>query len=110
VVDLPAPDGPTSATICPGWTVNDTPRSTSADAARSRIATSSSDASDTSAALGYRNRTSRNSTRPVPDFIGRAFAGSAIDGCRSSTSKTRSNDTSALITSTRTFDRAVSGP
>jgi hypothetical protein len=28
----------------------------------------------------------------------------------SSTSKTRSNETSALITSTRTFDSAVSGP
>jgi hypothetical protein len=90
--------------------VNDTPRSTSADTVRSSVATSSSDASDTSAALGYRNRTSRNSIRPVPGGTGVALAGSAIDGCRSSTSKTRSNDTSALITSTRTFDSAVSGP
>ena len=35
---------------------------------------------------------------------------SVISGLRSSTSKTRSKDTSALITSTRTFDSAVSGP
>ena len=33
-----------------------------------------------------------------------------MPGARSSTSKTRSNETSALITSTRTLDSAVSGP
>ena len=52
VVDLPAPDGPTSATICPGSTVKSTPRSTGAFSVRSSVATSSRVASDTSAALG----------------------------------------------------------
>jgi hypothetical protein len=35
---------------------------------------------------------------------------SVIAGARSSTSKTRSKETSAPITSTRTLDSAVSGP
>ena len=35
---------------------------------------------------------------------------SAMAGGRSSTSKTRSNETSALITLTRAFDSAVIGP
>jgi hypothetical protein len=52
VVDLPAPDGPTSATIWPGWTVKSTPFSTGADSVRSSVATSSSVASETSDALG----------------------------------------------------------
>ena len=51
-VDLPAPEGPTRATICPGSTANETPLSTGSFTVRSRVATSSSDASDTSAALG----------------------------------------------------------
>ena len=41
---------------------------------------------------------------------GRRPGFSVISGFRSSTSKTRSNETSALITSTRTLDSAVSGP
>ncbi len=52
IVVLPAPDGPTRATISPGSARNDTPRSTSCDAALSRTATSSSEASDTSPAVG----------------------------------------------------------
>ena len=53
VVDLPAPDGPTSATICPGSHGEARrPCSTGSVIVRSRVATSSSEASDTSAALG----------------------------------------------------------
>ncbi len=37
VVDLPAPDGPTSATICPGSTVKLTPRSTGSVTVRSSV-------------------------------------------------------------------------
>ena len=90
--------------------MNVTPCRTSCVGAWSSTATSSSEASDTSSAVGYEKRTSSNS-------IERASAGSVaapglstIIGVMSSTSKTRSNETSALITSTRTFDSAVSGP
>ncbi len=51
-VDLPAPDVPTSATICPGSTRNDTSCSTSTPPRLSSIATSSSDASETLSADG----------------------------------------------------------
>ena len=39
-----------------------------------------------------------------------AFGESTTMGFRSKTSKTLSNETSAVITSTLTFDKAVSGP
>ena len=52
MVVFPAPDGPTRATSCPGSAVNDTSKSTGCDAVRSRTATDSSEASDTSSALG----------------------------------------------------------
>ena len=77
---------------------------------RSSTATSSSDASDTSDALGYRKTTSRNSTVAARAGTGRASGRSSMPGDRSSTSKTRSKETSALITSIRTLDSDVSGP
>ena len=52
IVVLPAPDGPTSAISSPGSARNDTACSTCADGAASSTATSSSEASDTSAADG----------------------------------------------------------
>src|SRR6266550_3761583 len=110
IVVLPAPEGPTSATSWPGAAVNETPCSTSWLGAWSSTATSSSEASDTSAAVGYENRTSSNSMEREPARSATASGPSAISGGRSSTSKTRSNETSALITSTRTLDSAVSGP
>ena len=52
MVDLPAPDEPTRATICPGSARNDTSCSTSSPPRVSSWATSSSDASDTLSADG----------------------------------------------------------
>ena len=52
IVVLPAPEGPTSATICPGSTVNETSWRISLRAPDSSTATDSSDASETSSALG----------------------------------------------------------
>src|SRR5207245_1639355 len=79
----PAPDGPTSATIWPGSTVNETPRSTGSVVVRSSTATSSREARETSAADGYRNHTSRNSTRPTRAGSGRASGCSWMPGLRS---------------------------
>src|SRR5918993_4729510 len=110
MVVLPAPDGPTSATSSPGAALNDTPCSTSWAGAWSSTATSSSEASDTSAAVGYEKCTSANSIDRAPGASVAAPGLSATIGRMSSTSKTRSKDTSALITSTRTLDSAVSGP
>ena len=106
---LPAPDGPTSATSWPGSAVNETSNSTWLVGACSSTATDSSDASDTSSAriaevdVGELDRRRPAGTSTAPGF-------SAIIGGRSSTSKTRSNDTSAVITSTCTLESAVSGP
>ena len=63
--------------------------------------------------VGRRVRGSgRRPARPTPGrpAAGRRPAPRATSGLRSSTSKTRSKLTSAVITSTRTFDSAVSGP
>src|SRR5207248_1545147 len=110
IVVLPAPDGPTSAVICPDLTVNDTPFSTVWDGVASRTATDSRDASETSSALGYPKTTSSNCTTSAPGARSTAFGASATIGGRSSTSNTRSNDTSAVMTSTCTFDSEVRGP
>ncbi len=109
MVDLPAPDVPTSATSCPGSTVNDTLWSTSTPPRLSSCATSSSDASDTLSAEGYAKVTSSNSTDTGPAGRSTASGFSAISGLRSSTSKTRSKLTTALMTSTRALASAVSG-
>src|SRR4029453_15856981 len=106
----PAPGGPTSATSSPGAAVKDTPCRTGCAGAWSSTATSSSEASDTSAAVGYEKCTSSKSIERVPGARATAPGLSATIGAMSSTSKTRSKETSALITSTRTFDSAVSGP
>ena len=52
MVDLPAPEEPTSATICPGSARNETSCSTSTPPRVSSVATSSSEASDTLSADG----------------------------------------------------------
>ena len=52
MVVFPAPDGPTSATSCPGSALNDTSKSTGWETVRSSTATDSNEASDTSSALG----------------------------------------------------------
>src|SRR5471030_1334466 len=110
MVVLPAPDGPTSAVMVPGRTSNDTSKSTCWLGAWSRTATDSREASDTSLAVGYLNDTLRNSTAAEPRASTSASGLSSTIGGRSSTSKTRSKLTSAVITSTCTLDSAVSGP
>ena len=83
-----------------------------------RSAIDSSEASDTSLAVGYRNDTSSNSISgarlsvPSEPRAGRTTASgrSAISGLRSSTSKTRSKLTSAVITLIWTFDSCAIGP
>ena len=76
----------------------------------SGFATDSRDAREISSARGYENLTLLNEILSGPDEIGLASALSRTIGVRSSTSKTRSNETSAVITSTRTLESAVSGP
>ena len=109
-VVLPAPDGPTSATSCPGSISADTPRSTSDgfvgrrprrpdgfEAGNDRIGrVAEADVPQLDAAAGE-----TRSTAPGRSGIGLAA---------SSTSKTRSKDTSAVITSTRALVSDVSGP
>ena len=107
---LPAPDGPTSATSWPGSATNETSWSTCWLGRWSRTATASSEASDTSFAVGYAKSTWRSSTVLGPPGTSTASGASWIIGSRSSTSKTRSNDTSAVAMSTLTFDSEVSGP
>ena len=113
-VVLPAPDGPTSATMEPAGTSNETSCSVSAVGSLRCPATDSREASDTSSARGYRNVTPARETEapPAATAVRRSTASgfSATDGSRSSTSSTRSNETSAVITSTWTFAIAVSGP
>ncbi len=52
MVVLPAPDGPTRATSCPGSARNEMPCSTVADGVWSSTATDSSEASETCSAVG----------------------------------------------------------
>jgi len=52
MVVLPAPDGPTSATIAPAGTVNDTSCRVSATGSWRSVATASREAKDTSSAAG----------------------------------------------------------
>jgi hypothetical protein len=74
----------------------------------SSTATSSSEASETRPRPGSRSaRRAADDERPGRQRT--ASGRSAIIGCRSSTSKTRSNDTSAVITSTRALASAVIG-
>jgi hypothetical protein len=115
-VVLPAPDGPTRAVSWPDGARKLTScRTPAAEFGRSGAgsAIDSSEASDTSDADGYRNDTSSNSIcgatsrRPSPGTrAGRVTAPgrSAISGFRSSTSKTRSKLTSAVITLICTLD------
>ncbi len=122
MVVLPAPDGPTSAVSFPDGARKLTSCSTpAAEAGRSGAgsAIDSSDASDTSDADGYLNDTSSNSisgapTAPVPSATSRgrttASGPSVISGLRSSTSKTRSKLTSAVITLIWTLDSWAIGP
>ena len=52
IVVFPAPDGPTSATVCPGSAVSDTPFSTSPDLCSSNSPTISREGTETSCARG----------------------------------------------------------
>ena len=85
------------------------PCSTSSPPRWSSTATSSSEASDTWSArgVGEPDVAQAHADRPVGQA--RASGRSVIIGGRSSTSKTRSNDTSAVITSTRALASAVIG-
>ena len=110
MVLLPAPDGPTMPVKVPGFTVKVMFFKTSPLVGISGFAIISNDARDISSAFGYEKETFSkvNSGLLVCSFT--AFGASTTIGFKSSTSKTLSKDTSALITSTRTFERAVSGP
>jgi len=72
----------------------------------------SSEASETSEAVGYRNQTLSNVIAGAVSAVcsGTASGASVISGFRSSTSNTRSKLTSAVMTSTCTFDSDVMGP
>ena len=119
---LPAPDGPTSAVSWPDGARKLTScRTPAAAAGRSGTgsAIDSSEASDTSDADGYRNDTSSNwisgaaCSPPSPGTRAgstTASGRSAISGLRSSTSKTRSKLTSAVITLICTLDSDAIGP
>ncbi len=110
MVVLPPPLGPTRATSCPGYAVKLTACRTGPPPARSPDAVDSRERSETSSADGYEKATSSNWTSTGPSGNRTGCGACATSGCRSSTSKTRSKDTSAVMTSTRTLDRAVSGP
>ena len=86
------------------------PFKTSPDATVSALATDSSEAKEISSAFGYENPTFLNSIFPFEDFSAIAPLLSLTIGSRSRTSKTRSKETSDVITSIRTFDNAVKGP
>ncbi len=73
------------------------------------MATVSSEASETSSALGYEKSTWSNSTEDGPRGIAMASGLSSIMGTRSSTSKIRSKETSVVTTSRLTLESWVSG-
>ena len=112
-VVLPAPDGPTSATNSPGETSRLTPSSAGPTGLSPSVdgsgAAGASDARAAASVGGYVNRTSRNSTRPTGRRRGRAPGRSGTAFGVSSTSKTRSNDTIAVMMSTRALVRLVRG-
>ena len=117
---LPAPDGPTSATSCPGGAVKVTSCSTCWPGCPARARQRDRLQRRQRHLVGRRvrndtGRTRCRARRPADRCDAAARSGtasgfSATSGGRSSTSKTRSKLTSAVITSTRTLDSAVSGP
>ena len=113
-VVLPAPDGPTRATSWPGSIVALTPSSTSVGARRpsARPAPSGAGASRLrDHRVGRGRRSARRRARPDRSASTRSTAPgrSSIGTGASSTSNTRSNDTSAVMMSTRALVSAVSG-
>ena len=111
LVVLPAPEGPTSATSSPGATLKLTSRRIQALSSSRSVAPvcSSSEAIDDIAADGWRNQTWSNSTRPTGSTRSTAPGRLEISGGKSSTSNTRSNETSAVRTSTRALASWVRG-
>ena len=109
MVVFPAPDGPTRATMWPGSTVKETSWRTSLRWPASSTATDSSEASETSPALGYVKSTSSNAMEALPRGTSTASGSSSIMGSMSSTSKMRSKETRAVMTSRLTFESWVSG-
>ena len=107
---LPAPDGPTSAVMVPGLAVKVSPFRTTPLSTVSGFATDSSEESEISSAFGYAKETFLNSTAKSLPTNSLAFGRSCTMGAKSKTSKIRSNETKAVITSMRTFESAVSGP
>ena len=91
-----------------------TPRRTNAPGVsgngRPLVGSDSSEAMDTSDAAGYRNQMSSRSICPRGLAMSAASGASTIAFGVSSTSNTRSNDTNALMMSTRALVSAVSGP
>src|SRR5439155_6047208 len=111
IVVLPAPVGPTRATIFPGSMVSDTPRRIQSDGSSDSVPepSVSRDASDTVDGAGYRNHTSSNSTRPSGSTRSYAPGRSLMATGASSTSNTRSNDTNAVMMSMWALVSAVIG-
>ena len=110
MVVFPAPDGPTIAVRVPAGAEKEIPRSTSPLSIVSGRDADSSEASEMSCALGYEKATSLNAMARFLRSKVVAPGLSVIIGWRSRTSKTRSKETSEVITSIRTLDNAVNGP
>ena len=89
--------------------MNETSWSTSWRGTDSRVATASSEASDTSSAIGYEKSTCASSIVAGPRGMVAASGTSSIIGTRSRTSKIRSNDTSVVMTSRFRLESWVSG-
>ncbi len=108
---LPAPDGPTRATIWPGCAVKVTSCSTMLVVAGLGPGHRSPGWPATPRRRAGSGTPRGRTPRAPPSAASTTASGlsSIIEG-RSSTSKTRSKLTSAVITSTRTFERPCSGP
>ena len=103
-VVLPAPDGPTTATIRPGGISRSTSVSTLPEASPPPKPSDSGPAS-----AGKAKRTRSKRTRPSGSARSPAPGASVIGLGASSTSNTRSKLTNAVITSTLALERLVSG-
>ena len=109
IVDFPAPEAPTIATVSPGAMSSERPVRTSRSGSAPGMACCSMVATAEAAAAGYRNRTESKVTLPEQSTRSMAPGRSVIGSGASSTSKTRSKDTIEVMRSTRAFVRPVRG-
>ncbi len=109
MVLFPEPEGPTTPSIRPGSTLRSMSRRTRR-LASPLGASVSSEATELSSAVGYRNDMFLIRTWPPAGMDSTASGASASGFGASSTSKTRSNDTKADSTSTRALVSWARGP